>query len=290
LTSPSTNFGGWSGLEIDPDGRKIVAVSDAGVWMTAELVYDGALLKDLKAARLGPLLATNGKPLTSERDRDAEGVRLLDGTLTRGTVLVAFEQNHRIGRYEISNRGLGQPSGYIKRSTDWGRMTRNKSLESVTVVHDGPFKGAIISFAERFLDSAGQHTGWIWPAGFNGEPQRLALRRIGDFEVTDAASLPDGGLLVLERSFGWLAGVKMRMRLINAADIRPGSTLDGEVLIEADMSYEIDNMEGLAVHKGLRGESIITLISDDNFNGFLQRTIILQLALAGDRVTAAAPR
>ena len=42
-------------------------------------------------------------------------------------------------------------------------------------------------------------------------------------------------------------------------------------------------MEGLAVHRGARGETVVSLISDDNFNHFLQRTIFLQFALASEQ-------
>ena len=59
----------------------------------------------------------------------------------------------------------------------------------------------------------------------------------------------------------------------------PGATLDGEVLLAADLSQEIDNMEGLAVSRGASGETVLTLISDDNFNHFLQRTVLLQFTL-----------
>jgi hypothetical protein len=59
--------------------------------------------------------------------------------------------------------------------------------------------------------------------------------------------------------------------------------LDGDVLVEADMSFDIDNMEGLAVHVGPRGDLIVTLISDDNFNPYLQRNILLQFALDNDK-------
>jgi hypothetical protein len=37
-------------------------------------------------------------------------------------------------------------------------------------------------------------------------------------------------------------------------------------------------MEALAVHRNAAGETILTLISDDNFNP-LQRTILLRFAL-----------
>ncbi len=61
--------------------------------------------------------------------------------------------------------------------------------------------------------------------------------------LTAAASLQDGTLLLLERRFTLLEGVRMRLRRIEASDIKPGALLDGEVLIEADLSDEIDNME-----------------------------------------------
>jgi len=95
------------------------------------------------------------------------------------------------------------------------------------------------------------------------------------------AALPDGSLIVLERRFRWSEGVKMRLRLIRAA-----GAFDGEVLLEADSGYEIDNMEGLAVHQGARGETVLTLISDDNFNSLLQRTLLLQFTLLLDAQAA----
>jgi hypothetical protein len=112
---------------------------------------------------------------------------------------------------------------------------------------------------------------------------QFQLTNGGDFDVTDAAPLPDGGLLVLERRFRWGEGVKMRLRLIKQQQLQPGATIDAESLIDADTSREIDNMEGLAAHVGPGGEIVVTMISDDNFNHGLQRTILLQFALsAGD--------
>jgi hypothetical protein len=287
VSSPTASFGGWSGLEVDPDGRRFVSVSDAGAWLTGELTYEGQRLSGMRNTRIGPILAVGGKRLQLERDRDAEAIRLLDGTLAKGTVLVGFEQNHRIGVFAMSDKGLGAPSSYLKRSADWGRMIRNKGIEAVTVLRGGPSRGAIVAFAERLPDSNANVTGWIWPAGVADEPQRLLIRRIGDFDLTDVASLADGSLIVLERSFAWLAGVKMRLRLIAAKDVRGGARLDGEVLLEADMGTEIDNMEGLAVHQGARGEAVLTIVSDNNFNGFLQRNLLLQFALPAGRITAA---
>ena len=44
-------------------------------------------------------------------------------------------------------------------------------------------------------------------------------------------------------------------------------------------THEIDNMEGLAVHTDATGTVVLTLVSDDNFNSYLQRSVLLQFAL-----------
>jgi hypothetical protein len=70
----------------------------------------------------------------------------------------------------------------------------------------------------------------------------------------------------------------MRIRRIPLDRIKPDALIDGKPLIVADMAYQIDNMEGIAVHTNAAGETILTLVSDDNFS-FLQRNLLLQFAL-----------
>ncbi len=60
LTSPSANFGGWSGLALSRDGTDLVAVSDSGLWMTAAIAYDGGRLQGLRSARIGALQTAQG--------------------------------------------------------------------------------------------------------------------------------------------------------------------------------------------------------------------------------------
>lgn len=280
LNSPAEAFGGYSGLLIEPNGRRIFSISDEGSWLAAEIVYDGDTPVRLQNARIGPIQGTGGRPLNKKRDLDAEALALVSGNLSNGTVLIGFERNHRIGRFPIVNGSLRPPTGYLPLPPDARRMDANKSFEAVTVLRGGPYKDAVIAFAERFLDKNGHHTGWLW--AHNGAPQRLSVPDIDGFDLTDAASLPDGTLLLLERRFRWTEGVKMRIRRFGASTIKPGAVLDGETLIEANMSYQIDNMEGLALHQNARGETILTLISDNNFNPILQRTLLLQFALAAD--------
>lgn len=288
LASTHKEFGGWSGAVMSDDGRRLLAISDRGNWMTADIVYDAGRPKGLANAMLGEIAGVGGQSLGRFRDRDAESVTLLDGNLSRGTVLIAFERNHRIGRFPVSDRGLGAPLGYLKMPSDVRKMSSNKGFEAVTVLRGGPLRGAVVAFGEEYRDADSHHIGWIWPGGIGSEPQRLGFKNIADFAITDAASLPDGSLLVLERKFRWLEGVKARIRLIRAADVRPGAMLDGEVLLDADMLAEIDNMEALALSRNAAGRTMLTLMSDNNFNGFLQRSLLLQFTLA--EPAAAGPR
>jgi hypothetical protein len=280
LTSPAVSFGGWSGLVMEPDGRRLLAISDVGGWLTADVAYDGSRPTGLKNARLGPLLAARGRPLRDKREKDAEGVTLLDGSLSNGTLLVSFERLHRIGRFPIREGEVQAPTGYLPLHPDARRMSANEGIEAVAVLQGGPLKGSVVAFAERLTRGSGYHTGWIWAAG---GPKPFQLKDIDGFNITDAAGLPNGDLLVLERYFRWTEGVKMRMRRLAAAEIAPGARLTGETLIAADMDFEIDNMEGLAVHRGANGETVLSLTSDDNFNHMLQRTVFLQFTLLEER-------
>jgi hypothetical protein len=49
-------------------------------------------------------------------------------------------------------------------------------------------------------------------------------------------------------------------------------------IVGPDLGNEIDNMEGLDVHRDSDGEIVLTMISDDNFS-LLQRSLLLQFGL-----------
>jgi hypothetical protein len=133
----------------------------------------------------------------------------------------------------------------------------------------------LIAISERSLDSEGN----IVAAMIEGpRPGSFSIKRTENYDVSDAALMPNGDLLLLERHFSLLRGISVRIRRVLQRDIRPGAVVDGAILIEADLGYQLDNMEGIAVHRSPSGETIITLVSDDNFSA-LQRTLLLQFAL-----------
>lgn len=276
LSADDKRFGGWSGLALDADGSRLVAVSDAGTWMTADLVYRNGGPVGLARARLGPLKARNGGRLKRDRDRDAEAVLLTRGSLERGQLLIAFEQNHRLGLFDISADGVAPPSRYISMPKDARRMRSLKGFEAVAELRAGRFKGATIAIAEHLIDGNGHHSGWVLSGG---KASRFAVTDIRGFDPTDAVGLANGDVILLERRFRWTEGVKMRLRLLRTGEITPGAVINGEVLLEADMAYEIDNMEAISAHRARDGSTILTIMSDDNFNAFLQRTVLLQFRL-----------
>jgi len=90
--------------------------------------------------------------------------------------------------------------------------------------------------------------------------------------------LPSGDLLLLERKFSIMKGVGIRIRRTPLASVKPDALIDGATIFEVDLSYEIDNMEGIDAHVTTEGETVLTLISDDNFS-MIQRTLLLQFTL-----------
>jgi hypothetical protein len=285
LFGKSSYFGGYSALAIDASGNSLLAISDAGTWLRATVDHDGRTIKGLSAATIGPLLGKDGKPLADDRERDSEGMALLDGDTTKGTAYVSFERDHRIERYPFTRDSFGPPNGALPLPAESKRMDANRGIEALTPIRVGRLKGTTVVFSERLLDKDGNLKGWL----IGGPtPGPITLKNLGGFDITDAAALPDGGIVLLERRFRYSEGVKMRIRRVAAKDLKPGALIEGEILLEANDSLNIDNMEGIAVHRSSAGETILTLISDDNFSA-LQRTLLMQFALPDGKPVLAEP-
>ncbi len=83
---------------------------------------------------------------------------------------------------------------------------------------------------------------------------------------------------MVERSFNLFDGVAIRLQRIAASQFRAGATLQGTTLAVLRRPLTLDNMEGVAARRGERGETLIYLISDNNFS-LLQQTLLLVFAL-----------
>jgi hypothetical protein len=138
-----------------------------------------------------------------------------------------------------------------------------------------PLAGTLIAISERGLDPQGNILAFLVGGA---SPGQFAVRRTNNFDISDAVLLPGDDLLILERKFSWVAGVGIRIRRIALSSIAPGALVDGPSIFEADLGQEIDNMEGIDAHVTAEGDTVLTMVSDDNFS-LLQRTLLLQFTL-----------
>ena len=271
LSSSHSHFGGLSALRVAPDGAHFLSVSDKGRWLRGRIRYEGTRPVRITDAEMAPVLGSDGKPLAARGWYDTESIAQ-DG----GTIWVGIERVNRIVRFDFGRDGLLARGEPIPVPPGIQRLPNNKGLECLVFVpRDFPLGGTLVAISERGLDRDGNIEAFL----LNGTNwAEFSVRRIGDFDVSDCAITPKGDLLLLERSFSRLKGVGMRIRRVPLAEVKPGATIGGPALIEADMNFQIDNMEGLSVHRDAQGALVLTLISDDNFS-IIQRTLLLQFTL-----------
>jgi hypothetical protein len=272
LTSPYRDFGGVSAIRVAADGARFIALTDKGRWFRGRLVYEGTRPVGIADAEMAPILGADGQPRAARGWFDTEALAD-DGA----TLFVGIERVHQIVRFNYGKDGLlarGQP---IAVPPAMRSLPANKGIEGLVFVPKGlALAGTLIAFSERGLDKAGNITAFLIGGP---SPGTFTIRRTASFDISDAALLPGGDLLMLERKFSWTAGLAVRIRRIALGEVKPGALVDGAILFEADLGYELDNMEGLSVHRSAGGDIVLTLISDDNFS-FLQRTLLLQFTLA----------
>jgi hypothetical protein len=274
LTSSFRGFGGLSALRLDAHGERFVALSDHGTWFTGRIVYAGREMTGLAEVEAAPLLGPDGEPLTKRKWYDSEALAF-DG----GTAYVGYERANQIIKFDFGRDGVRARGQSIAVPPGLRKLPYNKGVEALVAVPKGqPLAGTLIAISERGLDADRNILGFL----IGGKtPGSFAVRRTADFDVADAALLPSGELLILERKFSWIEGVHIRIRRLALSAIAPGATVDGPAIFAADLGHEIDNMEGLDVHVDAAGDIVLTMVSDDNFS-MLQRNLLLQFSLAAD--------
>ncbi|MEK9284791.1 MULTISPECIES: esterase-like activity of phytase family protein [unclassified Bradyrhizobium] len=273
LTSPYRGFGGLSGFRfLDTKGERFVAISDQGAWFTGRIRYEGRSMVALDEVEAAPMLGADGRPITDKRLwYDTESIAL-DGSF----VYVGLERVNQLMRFDFS-KGFTRARGEVVPLPPAARkLPYNKGLEALVVVPKGlPIAGTLIALSERGLDADGNLIAFLVGGP---TPGQFSVRRTDKFDISDAVLLPSGELLILERKFSWFSGVNIRIRAIPLKAIAPGALVDGPALFNADLGHEIDNMEGIDAHVTPEGETVLTLVSDDNFS-LLQRTLLLQFTL-----------
>jgi len=273
ILASDRKVGGLSGLITLEGGNGFLAVTDNGHWVTGrvEQTPEGKPL-DIADVRFSRLRAADGKTLDARWGHDTEAL-----TLDGSGLYVSAETRNAVYHYPWPlESGHERMIGEVALPEDIRNLPRNAGLESLAAApEDSPLAGSLIAIAESAPSDLHDLTGYVLGPGGT---ERFTLRRHDRFDATDAAFLPDGDLLVMERRFNLRDLIGLRLRRIAAADIKPDAVLDGELLLEADFNTQIDNMEALAVHQTDAGDTILTLVSDDN-RSILQRTLFLRFRL-----------
>ncbi|TCL72689.1 esterase-like activity of phytase family protein [Rhizobium sp. BK251] len=278
LYSRNRLFGALSAIRFREDGRHFVGVLDTGHWLTGRVVRDAeGRLSGVEDVVITPMKDRTGRTYEGKGRMDAESM-----ALHGDSILVGFEQRHRIEAYPDPGFEDSPSTRSVPILIPPNSLRGNRGLEALAVApQNGPLKGGTVAVSEKSLDRQGNLLAAILDGPLQG---RFSVRPDGEFDVTDGAFLPSGDLLLLERRFNMASGIGMRLRLIKGGDIKPGAVVDGEVLIDTDFGYQIDNMEGLDVFQAADGSTHLVMVSDDN-HSILQRTVMLEFQLEQEPLT-----
>ena len=266
ISSPFKKFGGLSGLLISEDGESLTAASDNGFWVTAAITYDTTgFLTGLADARIKRLRGIDGKPVKHKTNQDAEAMT----AMADGSIVIAYERNHRVWRYPPGDTPLRGKAEPLPAPPGLEALSRNSGIEALVTLADN----SILALVEG-RDDDGFGPAFLWRDGVWAE---LLYRRYGNYRPSGAARLPNGDLLILERRFTLLEGVGIRLVRLPAAAVVADARLQPVEVARLLPPLTIDNLEAIDVRQNERGETLVYLLSDDNFS-IIQRTLLLMFA------------
>jgi hypothetical protein len=262
LTSDTRGFGAISGLNVD--GRLVTALSDNGT------------ITQFRFGRFGNVSEAENFPvpkgcgtLVHKFDNDTEGLTRDPET---GRWWISYEWHNRICRLNetlTSGEAVAQPRAIA----DW---PKKKGPETLLRLVDGRF----LLLAEDDKDG----TDPVRAVLFDRDPTDPAAvatpfsyRPPDGYKPVDAAQLPDGRILVLNRRFSFPELFTNKIAIVPAIDATPPEILEGRVIATLAPPLVADNFEGMSITEE-GGRPIIWIASDDNFMRW-QRTLLLKFAV-----------
>ena len=121
-----------------------------------------------------------------------------------GNAYVGFERAHRIWRYDLAQAGFAARPEQLLTQRNFGRLNPNGGIESLDLLAPARPDAAprLFAITEDTLDPRGLIKGFI---ADGRDISWFALKPNGPYKPTDAALLPSGDILLLERRFSLLA-------------------------------------------------------------------------------------
>jgi hypothetical protein len=258
LRSNHPDFGGISAIHVR--GSSVLALSDNGMVMRFSVPSKTGALP-LWIQRL------SDTPGTGKKQRDTEAMAVHDGR-----AWIAFERANSIFRYQLSN----WRSNASARPEAMKRWPLNSGSEAMVRLRDGRF--LVFSEGEKLGNGVTE------AILFNADPAiedtpatRLGYLAPSGFRITDAAELPDGRLLFLNRRLSLLDGFQVKLTIADKPRLEAGTVLKGREIATFAPPVTTDNYEGLSIGQE-GGRTIIWIASDDNFID-LERTLLFKFEL-----------
>ncbi|MFT7592773.1 MAG: hypothetical protein ACI8R4_000080 [Paracoccaceae bacterium] len=250
-------FGGWSGIELSADGRKMTVITDRGYLMSARVTRSGDQITAIRPGPIRHLKASTGKYL-ARSIADSEGLVVSPD----GQYYVSFEGVARVARYDTpTGTAVALPQG-----SEFREFEDNKALEALAMDANGRLYAVpeIADDDDGITVFALKNGVWSTPFTLNGGEGFLPVG--ADFG-------PDGQFYLLER--GWnIFGFRTRLRRWAFVGGQPQQ----EQLLVQTRTGTHGNLEGVSVWRDPQGRTRITMISDDNFM-FFQRTELVEYAV-----------
>ncbi|MEM8537794.1 MAG: esterase-like activity of phytase family protein [Pseudomonadota bacterium] len=250
IPSDDKTYGGLSAIHLSDDGRDLITISDRGSVVRGQIVRDpdGQIVDILVAAPN----EIDVYPFQTRRSlKDSEGIAV-DAD---GSIYVSFEGHARIGKFA----DVDAQEQVIPMANDFPTLQANASLEALAIDADG----ALYTIPER----SGR---WDKPFPVYRYADRkwtvpYVIPRTGQYLVVGADFGPDGKLYLLERDFSGI-GFLTRVRRVDF------EAQTAETVLQTGLGVH-GNMEGISVWQNPQGETIMTLVADDNFRSFLNNEV-----------------
>lgn len=257
LTSNDERFGGISALHVG--SGEVLALSDAG-WRIRFPVPAG---RSPVRAAIAMMEAGPG-PAEEKENRDSESL-----VVGLGALWVGYEQANAIWRYDRTGT-FASASAEPPAMAGWHA---NHGPEAMVRLADGRFL--------VFNEGSGGDSEALLFAGDPAVPGppalRMRYRPPTGYSITDAASLPDGRLVLLNRRVRLFEGFTAKLVVARLPAPVRGAVIAGEEVAFFEGAVTRDNFEGLSLTRE-GGRTILWIASDDNYNK-LQQSLLMKFAL-----------
>ena len=259
-----------SDLAWDQDTQTLYAISDDGYLYTLKISINKGKLTQAKITNAVKLLGKNNKPLTGSQN-DPEGLSIKNhnnGKKSDAELIISFEGNSRIERYNTRGQYLGKIKIPSKLTKKKNHRSTNRTLESVTL-HP---KYGVITASELPLKGKSKKTQTLYSQ--SGKEWDFPSHKAKESSVTALEVLENGDILVLERAFSGIFNplvISLRQVQLKKCNKKGLCPVKDIAIFDNSDGWNVDNFEGLTK---LAGNQYL-MVSDDNKSPLQQSIMVM---------------